>query len=303
MATASNAKAQIAMVPEVTFGVTPTTPAMVAQKYDSFNITPTREELLDESKSGNRGYGFILQGNETLSGSIDGPLTYGNYDGLLASALFGTWTSDVLKRADVRNSFTFEEASPEVPSYRIFRGVVANGMSIEASTDGLITTSFDLMAKSEEVATATLDASYTAVIANEPFVHCSGTVSEGGTPLADVVSISLSVTQNLNSQHVYGACTVNDLIPGRVDVTGTIVCLFDTQVLYNKFKNATNSSLEFTMVDKAGNELAFLVPKLNYTSAEAPVDSGSESRTVTLQFRGLVDPVTGTDLQITRTPV
>lgn len=299
MANASNAKTKYGVVKETVFGTTPSTPALVSQKHSSGNFTLTKEELLDDSKSGNRGYGFAQHGNKAVSGTLTGNFTHTNFDTLLETAMFGEWTSNVLKRGETRKSVTIEEAQSDINVFRQFTGVVGNGFTLEAPVDGLVTISFDFMGLEETVAGTSLDGTYTESANIQPFTHCGGTISEGGSPIAYVSSVSVSVANNIAQDYYWGVCDTGDLVPGRVEVTGTLDVFFTSAALYNKFVNKTASSLEFTLTN--GTEtVTFEMPLIQYNGADAPTDAGSESRMVSLPFRALLDPTEGTELLITR---
>lgn len=297
---ASNAKTQIGVIKETVFGTTPTTPSLVSQKFSTANFSLAKDELLDDSKSGNRGYLAAQHGNKAYTATLSGPLTHTNYDTLLESAMFGAFTTNVLKRGEVRTSLSVEEAQSDISVYRLFKGVVGNTFTIDAPIDGLVTVSFDFLALTEVVGNTSADADgYTNFADKQPFTHCGGTISEGGAPIAYVSSVSLNVNNNLTPDYVWGSCDTADLIPGRVDVTGTLEVFFTSSLMYNKFVNKTISSLEFTL-SNGTDTLTFELPRIQYNGADVPVDAGSESRVVSLPFRAFIDPTEGTELIITR---
>lgn len=303
MANASNSKTKLGLIKEVVFGTTPATPSLATQKYTSANLNISTEKLLDDSKAGAsaRQYNGAARGNIGVAGSISGPLAYGAYDTLLESAMFGTWVSNVLKIGDTRTSLTIEEAQEDIGSYRIFRGMVGNSFSVETSTDGLANISFEMLGMSQELAAASLDADgYTDATYTSPFTHCGGEITEGGTPIAYVSSISLSVNQNMSAEYYWGSCVTGDLVPGRVEVTGTIEVGFVSQALMTKFVNGTASDLVFTLVDAAGNRLTFDLPNIQYDGADSAIDSGTGSRMVSLPFSAYYSVADGTSLVITR---
>ena len=85
---------------------------------------------------------------------------------------------------------------------------------------------------------------------------------------------------------------------GRSNLTGTLSAYFESSVLYQKFLTNADSSLEVVCSD--GTEsFTFLVPKLKYTGGDVPV-SGEGPVSIQMPFQGILDPVTGTNFQITR---
>lgn len=299
MSKASNAISKIGLIKETVFGTTPATPALTAQRFASAKFNLAKGELTDDSKTGTRQYTYTKTGNEAITGSISGPFAHDNYDTLLESVCYNTFATNVLKLGDTVQSFTLEEAQDDIGVYRQYSGMVANGFQLQSTVDGLATISFDMLGLMQIINTTPLDASYTAQPVRQPFTHCGGNISEGGTPIAYVNSVSLSVSNNLSPAYVWGGCTTNDLIPGRVDVTGSIDVFFTDANMINKFINGTASSLEFTLSDGT-HDVTFFLPNIKYTGADAPIDAGSGQRLVSLPFRALYDATAASTLVITR---
>jgi len=301
MANASNATSRIGLVKESTFNTTPTTPELTAQRFASASFTIEKPELLDDSKTGTRQYQYTQTGNKTITGTLEGPFAHENFDTLLESCFYNTFNSNVLKFGDTINSVTLEEAQPDIGVYRQYTGTIVNAINIEAPIDGLVTASFELLSMTDNLTAATIDnnGAYTAQAVRQPFTHCGGNISEGGSPIAYANSVSLSITNNLAHTFAWGGCSPADIIPGRVDVTGTLDVFFTSPALINKFLNGTSTSLSFTLSDGV-NTLTFNLPKIKYTGADAPIDSGSGERLVSLPFRALYDPVLQSTVVVTR---
>lgn len=300
MANAISANTKLGLIAETVFGTTPTTPALVAQRFATVNFNLSREELLDNSITGQRDYTYTMAGNNAISGSISAPLAHDNYDALMESALFGTFTTNTLKNGVTRKSFTIEVAHPEVPSYRQYRGCIVNSFTVNAPVDGTAEVSFELNGLGETLGVASIDAdAYTAQPTRQPFTHCGGLISEGGTPIAYVNGVTFTATNNLAPLYAWGECDTSDLIPGRFDVTGTLDVFFANNALYTKFKNETYSSLSFTLSDSNARTLTFSMPKIMYTGADAPV-SGDGPVIISMPFRAVYDSTAACTLQITR---
>ena len=299
---ASNALTQIGIIKEVTQGTTPATPSLTSQRFASANFSLTKPELEDNSKADTRQKLYTKTGNKTIAGSIDGPFAHDNYDTLLESAFYNEFATNVLDMGTTLVPLTIEEAQSDISQYKVNRGCVVNGFTLNAPVDGLANISFDILGLSQEMAASSVDAddSYDAQPVRQPFTHCGGTISEGGSPIGIVTDINFTMTNNLSSVFVWGNCDPNDLIPARIDVTGTLSVLFQDEVLYNKFINDTSSSLSFTLDDGNGNTVQIDMGNIKYTGADMPVDAGSGLRVISMPFRALQDSGTGTTIRITR---
>lgn len=302
MSNATNARSSLAIIKEATLGTTPATPQFTAQRFASSSFGLTRQELLDNSKSDRRDYLYTVSANNSIAGSVGSPFAHENFDTLLESAMFGEWSTNVLKNGDTTVSMTIEEGQPDINVYKVYRGCIANGFTLNSPTEGLTTIDFPMLGLSETIATASESAAaYTAQPLRTPFTHCAGTITEGGAPIAYVSSVSLTLSQNLEASWRWGNCSAEDIIENRVDVTGTLVVYMRDTVLIDKFKNNTETSIEFTLNDRMdpANTLTFTVPRVKYLSADAPIDDSTQ-RLVTLNFRGIYDATEECSLKITR---
>lgn len=299
---ASNALTRIGIIKEATFGTTPSTPSLTSQRFSSANFSLTKPEIEDNSKADTRQKQFTKTGNKTVAGSIDGPLAHDNYDTLFESAMFNSFATDSLEMGDTITSMTIEEGQPDIDQYKVNTGVIANGFTLNAPVDGLATVSFDLLGMSQSISGTSVDddGTYDSQPFRQPFTHCGGTISEGGTPTGVVTDINFNMTNNIETVFTWGNCDPYDLVPARIDVTGTLSVLFEDNTMIQKFLDDTQSSLSFTMDDGDGNTLQFELPNIKYTGADNPIDAGSGLRVISMPFRALQDSVSGSTIIITR---
>lgn len=301
---ASNMNAKLGYVAETVFNTTPATPSLQNQPFDSFTLSVSAAELVDPRKTGSRELSAVIPGNNTYSGTLTGPLSYSNYDHLFAGFMFNDWATNVLKFGQSRKSFTMEVDQQDATGrYISYTGVLVNGFTLDSPAgDSLTTVQFDLTAMGIDTdATTSLDADgYTAVTMYDGFKSCGGTVREGGTVIANVQTINLTATNNLNPLQAWGECEPSDVSEGQIDVTGTLTLFYSDFYVLNKFLAGSYSSLEFTLIDGAGNQMKFYLPRIKYNGGDAPVDSGSGERLMSLPFRAVKDATAGSGLVITR---
>lgn len=126
------------------------------------------------------------------------------------------------------------------------------------------------------------------------------TVEEGGSAIANVVSIDgLTIENNLDGgTYVIGGQGRRVSLPeGRTRVSGTLKALFESMTLYNKAIKYQESSLKViyklgTGVGTAGNEyLEFFLPELVY-SPKSPTAQGPNGILVELPFEAFYENVT-----------
>jgi hypothetical protein len=88
----------------------------------------------------------------------------------------------------------------------------------------------------------------------------------------------------------------------RSNLTGQVTAYFENSTLVEKFLNETESSINFTMPDGAGNAQKYIIPRIKYTGGQPDV-SGEGPITLTMPFQALLDGTTETNILIERTPV
>ncbi len=147
---------------------------------------------------------------------------------------------------------------------------------------------------------ASLDSSITD-LGHSPFDGFSiSTVQEGGADIAIVTTIELTIENNLDgSNFVIGGGGIRRSIPeGKIGVSGTMTCLFESMSAYIKAMRSTESSLKLiythgTGAGTDGNEyLEFDIPEL-YFAKETPVIEGPQGILYKGPFQAFYDDDAG----------
>jgi hypothetical protein len=213
--------------------------------------------------------------------------------------LGGTWTTDILKAGTTKRSFTLERKFADIGQYIRYKGCVAGSMSLSVQPDAMVTGSFSFVGKGQSTDQAIITgATYNPATTTSPFDSFSGTISEGGSPIAIVTGIDLSLDNGAEASFVIGSDTTPCITLDRSNLTGTLTAQFEDEVLLNKFIDETESSLEFTLTDGT-NSQTWLMPRIKYTGGSVPV-SGGGLITISLPFQAIMDAATETQIQITR---
>jgi len=300
MPNAQNSSRRLAFIPEVTFGVTPTTPQTQLLEFVDFTGELASETLTSNSINSNRQVTYARRGNKSVAGDLTVELVPDNLDFALEAVMGGTWATNELNNGNTKRSFTFEEGFTDIAQYRSFTGTLFNTVSLEANTSGLVQATFGLIgAGATNFSGTQLDTTPTSVTKKPVFYHEGGTFSEGGTTLAYLSAISIELSNNAAGNYALGNTAFHDISYGRIDVTGTVTAFFPSAALYTKFYNNTATNLEFTLSADGGETLTFKLPDIRYTSAN--LQRGSDGPvTIELAFTALYDTTEGTTLQITR---
>ena len=311
---ADGSRHSLRFVPEVTYGVTPANPALTPIRHTGTTLALSKEALQSEEIRADRQIADYRHGSRQVGGEINIELSYSSFDVILEALLCGTWEvgvpaagSDSLKAGVVRRSFTLERffgdiAGANKPYYR-YTGVEFNSLQLQINANAIVTgtlavTGQDLTLGSAGIAGAT----YPAATTTSPLDSFTGSLKEGGNTVAVVTEIQLNIENGLEARFVVGSKTSIRPSIARSNISGQITAYFEDSTLVEKFINETVTSLEFSLPDGAGNVLDFELPRLKY-SGGSPDVQGEGPITLTMPFQALLDPVSGSNIIITRTPV
>ena len=298
---AQGSRTQLAHVTEVTYGTTPTTPAMISLPFVTHSVDLTKTRVQSAEITPDRMPRIDRHGQRTVAGDIAVEMRPADYDFLLESALFGAFSTNVLDTGTTVKSFTVEDGALDITQFRVFTGCMVNTMQMSIAPNQMTTATFGIMGKNMTQSATPLDASLTPASTNEPFDSFSGAINEAGSPIAYVNSIDFTLNNNLNPTFALGAVATPQMEFGMSTLEGTMTVFYQDAALITKFLNETESSLSIVLDDRvAGLNYTLLMPRIKINGAAVPVASPA-SRLLTIPFVALRDSSTGTQLRITRT--
>ena len=212
-------------------------------------------------------------------------------------------TNNVLKIGTLIPSFTMEQGYLDIAAYEVMTGVVVDKFSLSAKASQIVTAKFDLLAKAYTTGVSTIATGGTTNAPTySPMDTFSGSIKEGGSTIATITAIELQLDNSSEVAKTVASKNLSDLRFGRSKITGKISAYFQDFSLITKFINETVSSLDFTLAGIPNNKtLEFTLPRIKYTGQSNPVNK----ETLLMQdlnFTALVDPLTLTNLLLTRVP-
>lgn len=300
MAIAVGSRRQLIYVAESTWGTTPATPVCKVLRNTGGNgIQLNRDTLQSNEMRSDRAVADVKQGNKKPSLTVPFEFSASSYDELLESALFGTWTANVLKQGVTLKSLSIEEGHVDLNQYQVLTGAVVNNLSLSVKVNSIVTGSFGIIGKDASAYSGTsIDATPDPAPTTTPFDSYTGSLKEGGATIAVVTGIDLTLNNNIEQLFTLFNDATHQIAPGRAQVSGNVSLYFESTSLINKYINDTPTSLEFTLHDGAGNSYTFLVPRVKFSGYDKAI---SENQIViTLPFQGLYDSTEGTALKVTR---
>lgn len=210
-------------------------------------------------------------------------------------------TAREIKKGSTTRSLVIEKAFSDIAEYQKYVGGIINTMSMELNSNAMITGSFGMMFK--DVANAQIDyADSTASTGTDrPFDGFTGYINENDTENAEISSLSFSLDNGFERNFVLMSNTAPQMTSGKSNVNGSVTMYFDSQTVYDKFVNETESSLEVGMQDDDLNGYVVTFPRIKYTSADVPVNSDS-AVVNTMNFQALDDSTEASNIIIRRQP-
>ncbi len=303
---ANGSRHSLRYIPEVTYGVTPANPKFKPLRHVGTTLALSKGTLQSGELRSDRQIADFRHGARQVGGDISFELSYGSFDAMLEAVLCGTWTNNVLKAGVERRSFTMERffgdmAAADRPYHR-FTGVEINTMALTIGANAMVTGTFGTLGQDMSTGNAIIaGATYDPATTTAPLDSFTGELSEAGVVNAVVTEITLNVDNGLAVRNVVGSKTTIRPSIGRSTIPGQVTAYFENSVLLDKFINEANSSLSFQLPDADGNNYIITLPRIKYTGGQPDV-SGEGPITLSMPVQALLDPVTGTNIQITRVP-
>lgn len=244
-------------------------------------------------------------GNFVVTAVSGDVITIGNATGLVtesaASGATVTARRDRVSVGTTLSTFTIEKALEDIGDYLRFTGMAVNGLSLSVQPNAMVTGSLAFVGRGVTVEAGALDATPTAAPTASPFDGFTGSILEGGSAITVVTGIEFSLDNGIEPNFVLMSDIAAALTDGRANITGTVTTYVEDATMLSKFVDETESSLQFTLVDSAGNSYRFTFPRVKYSGADLPV-SGEGPIVSSMPFQALYDATAGTALIIDRAP-
>lgn len=304
MAIANGAQHSLHYIAESTYGTTPSTPTWTPLPHTGTTLALTKDAIESEKLRGDRQVEDFRHGNKSIGGDVSSEMEYGAFDDILEAVMCGTWSTNVLKSGSTRRSYTLERkfADLATPEFHRYTGVEFNSMALSVAPNAMVSASFTVVGKDIALATSEVASStYSSDVGNTPFDSFTGSITEGGSSIATVTSLDMTIENGLEPLFSVGSDTTNRPSIGKSRVTGTLVTYFDSKALYEKFINETASEIVCTLTDVDGNSLQIDIPNVKYNSGQPDV-AGEGAVTVSMDFVALYSSSDASQLVITRTP-
>lgn len=216
-----------------------------------------------------------------------------------------TVSSSRLGNGTTQRSATIERFFSDITQYATHKGKTVDNFSLDVSTGGLVTGSFDFMGKDMAIqATSQLHATVTSSLANGILSATNSVVNvlENGAALSGtfVQSLKMSYANVLRGQKAIGVLGNAGIGSGSIGVKLNLSMYFADATIYNKFLNNTATSFSWRFQDTAGNGYVFTLPYAKYSAGKVNAGAINQDISADFEITGLLDTVTGKMLLIDR---
>jgi len=302
-------RTQLGFIAESTYGTTPSS-ALQALRFTSESLNNQESTVESAEILSDRNLVDVIRTGEYGQGTINGELSAGTLDTLLEGVLAGSWSSNVLENGTTKKSYTFEkllnvDGSPSA-HYLAFKGCRLDTLDLTIPTEGVIGYSLGIMGKAGINALTTAGSgAYTAAGTTEPLAadKLTAFTEASASIISDVVSVNLSLSNNLRRQMRAGSTEPRGYGYGGFRVTGTLVLYFENMDLFDKYEAETKTELEFTVTDSASKAYTFTIPKTRWGTPTIDIQGVNGDVQASFPFTGVKDAgATESTISITRVP-
>jgi hypothetical protein len=294
-----SANKQTAIIAEVTMGTTPATPAFKLLRDSSVSGSPQRGAQRSPERRADRMASSMVSGLATYPKSINLPWARDAGTDLLLEAVFcAGFSTDVLKNASVKKSFTLEEKyeGGSTDPYRRLAGCLCDSLraSIPLAGGGQPgTLTFGIKALAETTATAAIASStYTAPSPGEDPISSIDVVVNDlfGITSPKLMSFDMTISNAIRDQHAFGSAQPFGLGLGAFDVQGSVQIYFTLLAEYSTFvTRQTGLSLDLTIGSSTGDKDQIQLGTVDVWNPDITDPGPSGDHMVTLNFMGRYD--------------
>ena len=302
-----SANKQTAIIAEVTQGTTPATPAFKVLRDIRVSGSPNRPAARSPERRSDRMAANMTSGLFTFPKTIELPWVRDEgLDLLWESALCGAWATNVLKNGSTTKSFTLEEKHEggATDPYRRLAGCVVDSTSISFRNGQPGTISFGIQAMAATAATTAIASStYAAPTPGyDPSTPADIVVNDCfSISAAKVMSLDLTISNNMRTQHAFGSNSPFGIGLGLFDVTGRVQIYFSQSSDYSTFMTRQSGlDLSLTIGATSNFKDTLLLPKCDVFNPDVDDPGATGDHMVTLNFMARYDASDAAAIKLTR---
>lgn len=381
---ADSSRHNLYYVPEVTYGLTPATPALNKLRHTGCNLGLSKNTVVSEEIRSDRQIADFRHGTKQTGGDFNAELSFGSFDDILEAVMCDTWSTPagavtattisaaaadnsindsanglplvaagdvieisgftgstanngiatvvsrttskivvsgltlvndaagesvkitpakMLKAGTTRRSFSILRDFSDITSgrYHMFSGQEANKMALKVAPNAIVTSDFSFIGQGLAISdSAPAGATFPSATTSESMDSFSGAIRIGGTTIAVITEISMTLENGIQPRFVVGSASTIRPSIGRSNLTGQFGLYFEDASLVQSFINEDVLVPEFTLGDGVGgNHYLFNLPRIKLTGGQPDV-KGQGPVTLTMPWQAIFDATAATQLKIAR---
>lgn len=245
-------------------------------------LNATRNLIKSNVIRGRRDAYKPYQGNMDLNGTLNVPLDLINIGYWLQMMLGDPVTTGnsapythTWQVPDSLDSWVIELGYTDIVQYFRYNGIKASSLGFNFGGDGEMQVSVGLVGSGSELIAATsMDGGTPTSQAFTPFYFSHAAIKEGGSTVATVSSCNFTIDNGLGTgaeNYLIGGSGARGILTeGECLVTGTLSAVFESETLYEKAVNGTESSIQITLTN-GSYSLDLLMGELMYDKQQPGV--------------------------------
>ncbi|MGC4075474.1 MAG: phage tail tube protein [Rubrivivax sp.] len=201
-------------------------------------------------------------------------------------------------------SFTVEHFYSDLVQSEQFLGCKVDQIALALPPTGMATIDIDVMGQDVATGGSQYFTSPTAITTTGVMAAVNGVLRLGGSTVATVTGLSLTIDPNFSGDPVVGSNKVPFLFPGTVRASGQMTAYFDSVALRDAFINETEIDMlaAFTADNSAASDfLAFACPRIKVGGATK--NDGQGGLVQTLPFTALLNSAGGAGVATEKTTI
>jgi len=175
-----------------------------------------------------------------------------------------------------KSSYNFERQYTDLSSkFALYVGCMFNQMNLNVGTNGIITGSFGVMGQLETSESSSGGSGYDAANSNDvmnSIDHVVGVYENAAA--VDVLDTALTITNNLRERMRVGTLGPFDFGADAINVSGSFTAYYESETLYDKYLDFTDTSLAKVFEDADGNAYVIDLPGVKITDSARHAGAG-----------------------------
>lgn len=212
----------------------------------------------------------------------------------------------MIRNGTTKKSYVVEKEFADITKFISYTGMVVSSLNLDVSAGSIITGDLQFMGKSASAPIGTtVGTGAAAAPPANPVMNAVSNVAaffENGAALAGTYAkaYKISVNNGLRGKNAIGVLGNIDIGLGDFMVTGSLETYFEDTVIYNKFRNATESSIAVRVVDSSNNCYIITLPNIEYTDGNIVAGGINQDVMAQMQFQAKLHTTLNCTMQIDR---